>query len=538
MLQTIATALITSIIATASFLGLHKPEPKLTPEERREIIRELIVSAEDIRDIQLGAVNLAALPTYTLSGGGVSSSAASITLSSLTIPQNGTEIVDSDLSDTFYLTLEPGNRSRQEISSCTTVTQNSGGTATLSGCTRGLSPVRPYTATSTLQFAHAGGTTVVFSDPPQVFEQFLAKENDAHIEGSWTFAASTTPSYNQNPAFSGLASTTFASKGYVDDITTAGASDAATSTKGILEVATSLQAASTTKPGSDSTTAPLAITTLLTSALPGNATSTIPVTDTSGKLKQGWLDLTEAFAFSGSSYTFSTSTPWGGAAYAFEQLTNAAKNVFAIGDTGTSTPHFIVSSKGNVGIGVSTPSEKLDVTGNVNITGDLTVSGSFSEGGVTEIDGARNVYDPGGEGTAATTTAKSITIPAGTLTPTSVIDISAIAAVTKSGGDQINMHIQLGDGTSSTTLAHFDSTSVSTTTFVGTIYGVTANAQNSVMQKPVTNPPSSGNIQTWIRNTALSNVGKLFISFTSKIQTNVVNNALKWEGIKVNQLTE
>jgi uncharacterized protein YaiE (UPF0345 family) len=36
------------------------------------------------------------------------------------------------------------------------------------------------------------------------------------------------------------------------------------------------------------------------------------------------------------------------------------------------------TSNGNVGIGTTTPSEKLDVTGNANITGDLSVTGHFS----------------------------------------------------------------------------------------------------------------------------------------------------------------
>lgn len=126
--------------------------------------------------------------TYTLSGAGVSSSATSITLSTLTIPQTGQKLQDSDFSTTFYVTLEPGNRSRQELVSCTTVTQNGNGSATLSGCTRGLAPITPFTASSTLQFAHSGGSQVIFSDPPQLFNQYPAKANDETITGQWTFS--------------------------------------------------------------------------------------------------------------------------------------------------------------------------------------------------------------------------------------------------------------------------------------------------------------------------------------------------------------
>jgi len=149
--------------------------------------------------------------TYYMAGTGISSSATSFTLTSFTIPQNGKKILDSELSDTFYLTLEPGNRTRQEIISCTTVVQNANDTATISGCTRGLSPVTPYTASSSLQFAHAGGSIVIFSNPPQLFEQVGFLGNDENITGSWT--TSVTPT-----AAAGLAT-----KGYVDGIVSGGA---------------------------------------------------------------------------------------------------------------------------------------------------------------------------------------------------------------------------------------------------------------------------------------------------------------------------
>lgn len=136
----------------------------------------------------------AGLQTFTLAGTGMSSSATSFSLTSFTITQNGKEIQDGDLADTFYLTLEPGSRSRQEFISCTTVVQNIDDTATISGCTRGLSPIAPYTASSTLQFAHNGGTSVIFSNSPQFYDQFTAKGNDETITGVWSFPNPTTAS--------------------------------------------------------------------------------------------------------------------------------------------------------------------------------------------------------------------------------------------------------------------------------------------------------------------------------------------------------
>lgn len=150
------------------------------------------------------AVSTIAGTAYALAGAGISSSDTSITLTSFTIPQTGYEIQDSDLSETFYITIEPGSRSRQEIASCTTVTQNSDNTATFTGCSRGLSPFSPYTASTTYAFSHSGGSTVIFSNPPQLYEQAAFKANDETITGTWLVP---TPLSDQQVA----------TKKYVDD---------------------------------------------------------------------------------------------------------------------------------------------------------------------------------------------------------------------------------------------------------------------------------------------------------------------------------
>src|SRR3990167_5604437 len=147
-LVAIATAIVVSV---SSFFGGFLPKQYV--EVPYPVVHELG-----------GITNPVAGTTYTLAGSGISGSATSIILTSLTIPQTGYELLDADFSDTFYITIEPGSRTRQEIVSCTTVVQNAAGTATLSGCSRGLSPITPFTASSTLQFAHAGGTQVIFSD--------------------------------------------------------------------------------------------------------------------------------------------------------------------------------------------------------------------------------------------------------------------------------------------------------------------------------------------------------------------------------------
>lgn len=248
----------------------------------------LFVTPKSVSEPTLGTVQPTAGTTYTLAGGGISSTATSITLSSFTIPQTGQKIQDSDLSDTFYITIAPGNQTKQEIVSCTTVSQSTV-TATLSGCTRGLSPIPPYTASTSLRFTHAGGTQVILSDPPQLFNQYAAKENTESITGVWTYASTTVPKLDghattTNQQFvtakqvnddfvslststaqviagaktfsatttltsgalvttayacnSGSANLQLCNKSYIDGVASAGASDANTTTKGIVEEAT------------------------------------------------------------------------------------------------------------------------------------------------------------------------------------------------------------------------------------------------------------------------------------------------------------
>lgn len=252
----------------------------------------------------LGGSSLIAGSTYTLSGSGITSSATSLTLASFTIPQNGYLIQDSDLSDIFYLTLEPGNKRRQEIISCTTVTQNANN-ATLSGCVRGLSPLTPFTASSTLQFTHGGSSQVILSDPPQVFNEFANRFNADLILGTWTFdnfpvASSTigTPTTSKQ----------FATKEYADNIANQGAATSTEAIGGISKLATRVENASSTAATADEP--------LVQQSQHSTSTPSANILDNDGlwdvwsendgKLSQVWLDLTEAWTFTGNFQSAST----------------------------------------------------------------------------------------------------------------------------------------------------------------------------------------------------------------------------------------
>lgn len=245
ILENIGAGIVSVAIAIAGFFG-YTPEPVYAPLEE-----------------PLGADTQTFFggQTYALAGTGISSSASSFTLTSFTIPQNGKKIQDSEMSDTFYGTFEPGSRARQEFFSCTTVTQNSDNTATISGCTRGLSPVTPYTSSTSLQFAHGGGTSVIFSNTPQFYDQFPAKGNDETITGQWTFTV--TP-------------------------ISASSSPATATTTGTVELATGAEAASSTLSGDISVSKLALHTGIATSAAPTNG-NVVVVTGDDGNIDIGFL---------------------------------------------------------------------------------------------------------------------------------------------------------------------------------------------------------------------------------------------------------
>ena len=125
------------------------------------------------------------LQPYALSGGGAVAGATSITLKSFkTI--DGVDLSMTDFGDVGYGTLEPGNGTSEEQMSFTGITQNSNGTATLSGV-KSVLFLSPYTETSGLSKTHAGSTPFVISNTSGFYNQFAIKDNDETIDGQWTF---------------------------------------------------------------------------------------------------------------------------------------------------------------------------------------------------------------------------------------------------------------------------------------------------------------------------------------------------------------
>jgi hypothetical protein len=154
-----------------------------------------------------GAYNVSGGGTYRLKASlGVSD--ATISLSSFKEPISNTPYTMAYINTSIaYGTVDP-QTSRSEFISFTGITQNTDGSARLTGVTRGLTRTpagSACTASTTLAQRHPGQAIFILSDSPCHFAEYTVRRNDETITGQWDFPY---PS----------ASTSVATKGYVDQV--------------------------------------------------------------------------------------------------------------------------------------------------------------------------------------------------------------------------------------------------------------------------------------------------------------------------------
>lgn len=183
---------ISLIIVTpiASFLGLHVEKPQPNPSPTYQV-------QEQATSQNLGAYNPTGGGTYHLQSS-IGLTNTSINLSSFKEPISNIPYTMTYLnSSVAYGTLDPQNPTRSEFISFTGITQNSDGSAKLTGVIRGLARSYPYTASSSLAVSHSGQSIFILSDSPQHFLEYAVKRNDETITGAWSFP---TPSSASNAA--------------------------------------------------------------------------------------------------------------------------------------------------------------------------------------------------------------------------------------------------------------------------------------------------------------------------------------------------
>lgn len=381
--------------------------------------------------------------TYTLQGAGVTATQNTIPLASFTTP-DGRAITMSMFGAIGYGTLEPNTTSKIEDITFSGITQNTNGTAILTGVTRGNDFVTPYAATPSLAKAHAGGSYFILSNTAGFYgQQFLFANNAASSTATITFSNTAPPFYYPGP---GLQSTgtfnattsEFASVAYVNGVVAAGAANATAAVKGIVQLATAVQAAAGTALGS--TGASLVAPNSLFNATQ-SATTIVPVTNTSGKLSQLFLDLTQAFTFTATttlsaSNVLSNALILHGVPYAFPGSQGAANT--ALTDNGSGVLTWTVSTGKSYSLVSNTP-----------------FSASASSFATSSI----------------------LTIPAGVLTASSTIQINARSmSCASSGGSTCNFYLRNAAGATMTSCGPSITANL---TYVGNIE-VTIGNQNSL----------------------------------------------------------
>lgn len=191
----------------------------------------------------------------------ISATATSLTLQSFKT-SDLTNITTTDIGNLGHATLDP-NTSSEESISFTTITQNGDGTATISGITRGLKFVDPYTETTSLKLAHGAASVFIMTNTSAYYAGFLNKNNDETIAGTYTYTSTAIPIYNSNPTFTD--DKHIISKKYADDLAIAGAPDGSTTVKGIFEEATQAEIDAGTATGGTSARLAINPSTLATS---------------------------------------------------------------------------------------------------------------------------------------------------------------------------------------------------------------------------------------------------------------------------------
>lgn len=270
--------------------------------ELEATVIELNSKIQSFAEERVGGFNFVGGKNYFLYGSGVGSSDTSLKLTSFKMPVAEINLTMTNFGDIGYGTIDPGSATKQEFISFTGITQNADGTATLTGVTRGLLFVSPYTASSTLQKAHTGGAIFVISNPPQLYNELATKKNDESITGTWNYPSTSPPRYDFVPpnhsTGSSVASTSeFASVAYVNATGAGSNVSASESVRGEVELATQAEMASSTPTGG--TGASLALYTVYATSSPYTTGMYIPITEPNGKISSVFINLNSSYTWTG-----------------------------------------------------------------------------------------------------------------------------------------------------------------------------------------------------------------------------------------------
>lgn len=136
--------------------------------------------------------------SFSLAGSGCSIGDTVLNLKSFK-DINGVVITMSNLGNIAYITVEPGSGTQEEQISFTGVTQNTDGSAQLTGISTVLFK-SPYTATSGFAKTHGGSVEAVLSNTAGFYTQFGILSDDEIITGNWQVPTGTPLSAGSIPS--------------------------------------------------------------------------------------------------------------------------------------------------------------------------------------------------------------------------------------------------------------------------------------------------------------------------------------------------
>ena len=209
---------------------------------------------------------------------GITSSATSMTLIS-TSTEDGTNLTNGTV---YGFIVDEGSPSEEFVL----------GTASSSkivSMTRGVSVITGNTSVAALQEAHRRGASVKITSAPVLLVLSRIMNGDETIPNLLSYTATTTPTSD----------TQLVHKYYVDALIAASAPVATESVAGIGLFSTQAELILGTATGTYSGVTYSLFPQSKYFNTTQSATTTVPVTGTNGKLSQSFLDLTEAFTFSG-----------------------------------------------------------------------------------------------------------------------------------------------------------------------------------------------------------------------------------------------
>ncbi len=282
IISILAKIIIVPLIAVLGFAGYHIQTTTQYQADQDRIAEQTYTLQQELSP-RVGAIVPVVTDFYSDSlQAGVTKTATSMTL------VKGYDGQSVNLSGTYGFVIDQGSPS-QELVMCT-----ASGTA-LTACVRGLDLTNGTSTVAALEQVHNRGASVQITTGPVVnilANIFRGIESiGAKIFYDSSIASSSFSDGHQIP-----------DKDYVDSVGTSGCATAGVTTRGCVQQATPVQAASTTPTGSSG--APLFIPTSMSTSSPGTAGLYSPVTQNNGKLAQSFLDLTQSFIWT-ALHTFS-----------------------------------------------------------------------------------------------------------------------------------------------------------------------------------------------------------------------------------------